>query len=182
MTKNKAVFLDRDGVINYAIIKNGKPFSPNTLKEFVLVKDVKKSLDFLINHGFMLIIVTNQPNVARGLTTKDSQEEINNYIHSLLDITDIFACYHDDIDICECRKPKPGLIINAIEKYDIDLKRSFLIGDRWKDIEAAKSIGCRSIFLDNSYQEKQPKLYTYTTKNLADAVKLIINEDKINEN
>ena len=99
---------------------------------------------------------------------------INQFLKNLLPINDIFTCYHDDIEDCNCRKPKPGNILKAADQYNINIPRSFMIGDRWRDIEAGISAGCKTFFIDYSYQEKQPKLYDYKVKSLDEAAKIIL--------
>jgi len=172
---NKAVFLDRDGVINKSIIKNGKPYPPLTLNEVSLYPGVREAMNALNKNGWLLIVVSNQPDVARGTVKKSLVEEINKYLAQLLPIDDFFVCFHDDIDNCSCRKPLPGLILEAASKYNIDLESSFMIGDRWKDIDAGIEAGCKTIFLDYHYHERKPLKMDYTVSNLQNAVLDIIN-------
>ena len=170
----KAVFLDRDGVINRAIIKNGKPYPPINLDSVEILTGVEKSLIALSALGWKIIVVTNQPDVARGIITKEEVEKINNYMKYLLPITDFYTCYHDDNDFCDCRKPKPSSLTCAAKNYNIDLNKSYMIGDRWRDIEAGNRAGCKTFFIDYSYSEKQPVNYTYRVKSLKEAVDIII--------
>jgi D-glycero-D-manno-heptose 1,7-bisphosphate phosphatase len=156
LKKNTAIFLDRDGVLNEAIIKNGKPYSPASLSELTIPTDVKSALNTLKSQGFLLIGATNQPDVARGKTTRDHVEAIHSILMTLLPLDDIRVCYHDDVDHCICRKPSPGLLLEAAKKYDIDLQQSIMIGDRWKDIEAGKNAGCKTIWLRCDYEEPSP--------------------------
>lgn len=173
--KHKAVFLDRDGVLNEAIIKNNKPYSPATLAEVIIPPDAKKALATLKSLGYLLIGATNQPDVARKITTQRQVEIINNSISSYLALDDILVCYHDDVDDCACRKPKPGLIIEGARLHHVDLSLSFMIGDRWKDIEAGIEAGCKTIWLDNNYDElKPPRAPDYITTSLSDAAEWII--------
>lgn len=154
--KHKAVFLDRDGVINNAIIKNGKPYPPNSIAELTLPVDAYSALHALKSVGYLLIGATNQPDVARGKTSRALVEAINAKLMAKLPLDEIRVCYHDDNDQCFCRKPKPGLLIQAAEQYGIDLKKSLMIGDRWKDIEAGKQAGCKTIWIFHHYQEQEP--------------------------
>lgn len=171
----KAVFLDRDGVINQAIIKNGRPYPPNSLSELKIIAGTQEALQDLHIAGFLLIVVTNQPDVARGTTDKSIIEMLNNVLISQLPIDDVFVCYHDNKDQCECRKPLPGLILQAAAKYDINLTASFMIGDRWKDIEAGKNAGCKTIWINAGYDEQQPKFPPdFETLSLKEAVTLIL--------
>jgi D-sedoheptulose 7-phosphate isomerase len=151
-----AVFLDRDGVLNRAVVRDGNPFPPSGLKELELLPDVASSLLDLKAHGFALYVITNQPDVSRGAQTRETVEAIHQALASSLPIDGIFVCYHDDADDCPCRKPKPGLLFEAQRKHNIDLSRSFVIGDRWRDIDAGHSAGCRTILIDYGYREKKP--------------------------
>jgi D-sedoheptulose 7-phosphate isomerase len=151
-----AVFLDRDGVLNRAIVRDGKPYPPSGLGELELLPDVASSLGDLKAKGFALYVVTNQPDVGRGTRTRDSVEAIHEALSASLPIDDIFVCYHDDADNCACRKPKPGLLFEAQRKYNVDLSRSFVVGDRWRDIDAGHSAGCKTILIDYDYRERKP--------------------------
>ena len=126
--------------------------------------------------GFLLIGATNQPDVARGTTQKAIVEAINAQLLAVLPLEDVLVCYHDDADGCSCRKPEPGLLLQAARQYDIDLQNSFMVGDRWRDIEAGQNAGCKTFFIDYQYNEKQPQNPTYKVKSLTDAVNIILNE------
>jgi len=150
----RAVFLDRDGVINRAIVENGKPHPPASLKELEILPGVPKALRALKAAGYLLIVATNQPDVARGILTRQGVEAINAALLAALPLDDILVCYHDNQDHCDCRKPQPGLLLQAADKHKIDLAASFMIGDRWKDIEAGRRAGCRTILVDSDYAEE----------------------------
>lgn len=171
--KRKAIFLDRDGVLNEAIINNGKPYPPATLADLIIPDDVPKALVLLKEMGFLLIGATNQPDVARGVTERQIVENINASLLTELPLDDIRVCYHDDKDNCQCRKPLPGLLLKAAEDYNIDLKQSMMIGDRWKDIEAGQRAQCKTIWLNKRYQEQQPIKPDFTANTLIEAVKWI---------
>jgi D-glycero-D-manno-heptose 1,7-bisphosphate phosphatase len=152
-----AVFLDRDGVLNRAVVRDGKPFPPpSDVDELELLPDVATSLRDLKAHGFALFVVTNQPDVARGSHTRGSVETLHRALASALPIDEIFVCYHDDNDHCACRKPKPGMLFEAERKHNIDLSRSFVVGDRWRDIDAGHNAGCRTVLIDYGYRERKP--------------------------
>jgi D-glycero-D-manno-heptose 1,7-bisphosphate phosphatase len=158
-----AVFLDRDGILNRAIVRNGKPYPPSRLEELEILPGAITSLQELQAAGFLLIGITNQPDVARGKQSREEVELINARILEFLPVREFFVCYHDDADHCECRKPKPGLILRAADKYRLDLSRSWMIGDRWKDIAAGQAAGLRTIFVDYHYSEiymGNPATYT----------------------
>jgi len=155
--QRRAVFLDRDGVLNSAIVRDGKPYSPASVAEVEIVPEAERSLARLRDEGFLLIVVTNQPEVRRGTTTRSIVESINELLRSKLPVDEFFVCYHDDPDECDCRKPKPGMLLRAAAKYDIDLGRSYLVGDRWRDIEAGALAGCETVFIDYGYRDPAPK-------------------------
>jgi D-sedoheptulose 7-phosphate isomerase len=150
---NRAVFLDRDGVINRVILKEGKPFSPRSLAEFVLCDDIGSFLAESRKAGFINIVITNQPDIARGIMDSKVLELMHDFLKRHLPIDHVLVCPHDDRDNCRCRKPKPGMLTDAAEKWDIDLGGSFVIGDQRKDIQAGRNAGCVTILLDCPYNK-----------------------------
>jgi D-glycero-D-manno-heptose 1,7-bisphosphate phosphatase len=152
----RAVFLDRDGVLNRAFVRNGKPFPPKDLSELQILPQVPEALKALKAEGFDLIVVTNQPDVARGITKREVVDAINNRLRAELPLDEVVTCFHDESDNCDCRKPKPGMLRRMENERDIDLSRSFLVGDRWRDIEAGIAAGCKTIFIDYGYSERNP--------------------------
>ena len=169
----KAVFLDRDGVINEAFIKDGKPSSPHSLNKLKILPGVKESILRLKKLNFICLVVTNQPDVPRGKIKKNTVIKMNNFLKKVIELDDIFVCYHDDKDNCNCRKPKPGLLLQACKKWNVDLKKSFMIGDRNKDIQAGEKAGCKTIYLDYSYKDIKPKNPDYVTDTLLNATYII---------
>ena len=137
----RAVFLDRDGVINRAPVINGKPYSPSSLVELELLPGVIDALQLLHAKGFKLIVVTNQPNIKRGMTTIQDMEDIHQFLAKTLPIDDFYTCLHLDEDGCACRKPKPGMLLAAAQKHGIALQNSYMIGDRLRDIGAGLQAG-----------------------------------------
>ena len=152
----KAVFLDRDGVINRSITKEGKPYPPTSVAEVEVLRGVPDALERLKDAGFLLICVTNQPDVARGTQKREKVESIHKCLLESLCLDEILVCYHDDNDGCQCRKPLPGMLLDAAGRFAIDLKKSFMVGDRWRDIEAGQNAGCRTILIEYDYNEKGP--------------------------
>jgi len=150
------VFLDRDGVLNRAFVRNGKPYPPKDLSELQILPQVPEALQALKAEGFDLIVVTNQPDVARGTTKREVVDAINNRLRTELLLDEVVTCFHDESDNCDCRKPKPGMLRRMEKERDIDLRRSFLVGDRWRDIEAGIAAGCKTIFIDYGYSERNP--------------------------
>jgi D-sedoheptulose 7-phosphate isomerase len=152
-----AVFLDRDGVLNQPLVRGGKPHSPSSLDEFKLFPGVALTLYDLKARGFALVVITNQPDVARGTQSRSTIDEMHKSLADTLPIDDILICYHDDSDNCKCRKPLPGLLFEAQRKHNIDLARSFVVGDRWRDIDAGHAAGCTTILIDYGYRERKPQ-------------------------
>ena len=176
----RAVFLDRDGVINRAPVKDGRPDSPSRVEEVEILPGVPEGLLDLKKEGFLLVVVTNQPDVARGTRSLKSVEEINRFLRNRLPLDDIRVCYHDDRDHCLCRKPLPGLLLEAAKEHAIELPRSFMVGDRWRDMEAGERAGCRTIFMDYGYGEKRPARYDHRVETFRDAAEWIrMNKDAI---
>ena len=169
----KAIFLDRDGVINKIFIKNGLPFSPPTFDELEILPGVKEAILRFKKKNFLCLLVTNQPDVSRGKMHKEIVIKMNNYLKEEIQLDDIFVCYHDDDDNCKCRKPKPGLLLEASKKWNVDFKKSFIVGDRWRDIQAGKKVGCKTIFLDYKYKEIKPKNPNFITDTLLNATYII---------
>jgi D-glycero-D-manno-heptose 1,7-bisphosphate phosphatase len=171
---NKAVFLDRDGVINKAKVLNGLPYPPNNLDELFIIEGVPEAIELLLNSNYVVVVVTNQPDVARGTVEREKIESINLEISKRTGVRNFYTCFHDDSDDCSCRKPKPGLLIDAARDYGLDLKSSFMIGDRWRDVSAGQAVGSRCFFIDYGYLEKSPKMPFKKVSSLLDAVHLIL--------
>jgi D-glycero-D-manno-heptose 1,7-bisphosphate phosphatase len=170
---NKAIFLDADGVLNIAIIKNGKPAAPTSLAEFKIPDEVKPSLDRLKDAGYLLICVTNKPDIERGLMTQADCDAIYAKMRQVLPLDDVFICY---IEGSDCYKPNPGLLLSATKKYNIDLVQSYMIGDRESDVKAGQHAGCKTIWIDRGYiYEKKPEpAANYTTQSLTQATQWIL--------
>ncbi len=166
---HRAVFLDRDGVLNRALVRNGRPHPPSNLSELEILPGVPEALAHLRAAGFRLIVVTNQPDVARGVQTRETVEAIHATLQAQLSLDEIRVCYHDDADGCGCRKPAPGLLLDAARDEQLDLPSCFMVGDRWRDIEAGRRAGCTTVFIDHGYAERQPADPRITVKSLAEA-------------
>lgn len=151
MNPRRAIFLDRDGVINRALIRNGRPYPPDRLDQLEVLPGVPEALARLVAAGFALVVVTNQPDVARGSQRRETVEAMHDQLAALLPVEEFRVCWHDDADDCACRKPKPGLLVRP---PFYDLRQSFLVGDRWRDIDAGRRAGCRaSILIEYGYDE-----------------------------
>ena len=171
----RAVFLDRDGVLNEVVVRDGLPYPPASLEDLRLAPDAAASLARLKAAGFLLIVITNQPDVARGTQSRALAEAMNRAIAAALPLDDFFTCWHDDADACPCRKPKPGLLLEAAARHGIDLKASFFIGDRWRDIDAGAAAGCRTVLIDRHYRDRPPDFPpTHRTTSLTDAANWIL--------
>ena len=154
---NRAVFLDRDGVLNEAVVRDGKPYPPDSVQEMKITPDAPESLARLRAAGFLLIVVTNQPDLARGKQTREAVDEIHAALRAAMPLDAIYVCDHDGAEKCACRKPNPGMLLTAAADFKIDLAQSFMIGDRWRDVEAGARAGCRTVFIDFAYQERGPE-------------------------
>ena len=170
----RAVFFDRDGVLIESVVRNGKPYPVSAASEARIVEGVAQMCRRLADAGFLLVCVTNQPDVARGTTTRQAVEAINRVVAEQTGISDFRVCYHDNIDMCDCRKPKPGLLRQAAAEHDIDLGASFMIGDRWKDTEAGRQAGCTTIFVDYHYDEREQSAPDFRVARVADALQYIL--------
>lgn len=172
----RAVFLDRDGVINRAIVRNGRPHPPHSLAELEILPRVREALQKLRDADYMVVVITNQPDVARGTTKREDVELINSFLSTQLPIDDFKTCYHDNNDNCVCRKPLPGALLKAAQEHNIDLSKSFMVGDRWRDVEAGASAGCKTFFINYQYAEKMPDSPDFIVKSLFEAKKIILGE------
>ncbi len=144
-------------MLNHAILLHGKPHPPRTLDELVIAEEAFESLSRLKGAGYLLLGITNQPDVRRGILRRETVEAIHSALLSALPLNEILVCYHDDGDGCLCRKPLPGLLYRAAERFSLDLSLCFMVGDRWKDVEAGRRAGCSTIFLDRCYSEEGPR-------------------------
>jgi D-glycero-D-manno-heptose 1,7-bisphosphate phosphatase len=175
---NRAVFLDRDGVINKACIVSGEPATPKKAEDFEILPGVKEALTALKAKGYRLFVATNQPDIRRGTLTVEELEKMHEAAVKALPIDGIYVCMHDNEDDCDCRKPKPGMLLRAAKEWDIDLGASYMIGDRWKDIEAGQAVGCKTILIKSPFSRERPPGYTvesdYVAENLAEASRQIL--------
>jgi D-glycero-D-manno-heptose 1,7-bisphosphate phosphatase len=149
----RAVFLDRDGVLNAAVVRDGVPHPPAGAEELEMLPGVEEACARLRGAGYDLVVVTNQPDIARGTQTAEAVERINNVLVEALPLDEVVVCPHDDADDCPCRKPKPGMLVDAAGRRGLDLAASFMVGDRWRDVEAGRRAGCKTIFVDRGYDQ-----------------------------
>jgi D-glycero-D-manno-heptose 1,7-bisphosphate phosphatase len=170
----RAVFLDRDGVINRAVVRDGRPYPPDTLRELEILPGVAQALLRLRGAGFLTVVVTNQPDVATGRQSRATVDSMHARLLQDLALDAIKVCFHADTDGCACRKPRPGMLLEAARELGISLPNSIMIGDRWRDIAAGQAAGCRCYFLDYGYAERRPELPYATVESLADSVDRIL--------
>ena len=168
-----AVFLDRDGILNKVIVRNGQKGSPRTVEEFELLPGVASAVAMLRRAGLLVVVVTNQPDVARGFLTAAELERIHECLRSLVSVDAIYACAHDDNDECMCRKPKPGLLLQAAEELNIAITISYLVGDSWKDIQAGRKAGCKTFLVKTADNISTDSDADFVVSNLWAAVDMI---------
>lgn len=168
------VFLDRDGVLNAARIVDGRPLPPRTLGELEILDGARAACAELSDAGFTLIGVTNQPDIARGTTDRATVDALNHAVTEALALDDLVVCPHDDADDCACRKPRPGMILAAAARWDIDLEHSVTVGDRWRDVEAGKAAGTKTVYIDRNYAERRPESPDLTVAGLEESTAWII--------
>ena len=152
----RAVFLDRDGVLNSAVVRDGKPYPPASVADLHINPEAPEALTLLSGLGFRLVVITNQPDVGRGTQTEAAVEAMNDHLREHLVVDAFLVCYHDDSAKCECRKPRPGLFYKAAALYDLDLAACYMIGDRWRDVDAGRNAGVTTILIDYRYNERRP--------------------------
>ncbi|MDI1352202.1 MAG: HAD-IIIA family hydrolase [bacterium] len=170
----KAIFLDRDGVLNESIVCEGIPYPPRNIAELVIADDVFSALHSLKAMGYWLIVVTNQPDVSRGTCSKSVIETINQVLMDRLPLDEVKVCYHDNADKCSCRKPAPGMLLDAAAEYQLHLEQCVMIGDRWRDIEAGHNAGCKTILLQKIIlDEPLRRSPDFIASSLTNAVKWI---------
>ena len=175
--QRRAVFLDRDGVINRAVVRDGRPYPPDSLAELEVLPGVPDALAALRAAGFLNIVVTNQPDVATGKQRREVVEAMHARLARDLALDAVKVCYHVSADACACRKPKPGLLLQAAAELGIDLAASYVVGDRWRDIAAGHAAGCRAAyFIDYGYREQQPTPPFVAAASLAAAVRSILTD------
>lgn len=175
----KAVFLDRDGVLVIPEFRDGRSFAPKTLESYAHYPEAAASVTRLKEAGYLVAVITNQPDVGKGDVSQDTLSLMHDRLMGELDIDDVFVCTHTREDKCDCRKPKSGLLEKAIEKYDIDTDISYMVGDRASDVTAGLSVGCKTIFIDLNYtSEESPCQQDFTVSSIRGAADIILNTVK----
>lgn len=170
----RAVFLDRDGVLNRAVLRGGRLHPPLSLEELELMPGVEEALARLRDAGFLLIVATNQPDVARGRQRREVIDAMHDSMRARLVLDEIRACYHDDGEGCACRKPQPGMLREAAEAWGIALGSSYMVGDRWRDIEAGRRAGCTTLLVAGAGEEAAGCTPDHSVADLREAVDIIL--------
>jgi D-glycero-D-manno-heptose 1,7-bisphosphate phosphatase len=172
----RAVFLDRDGVINRALEKESKPYPPTSLAEFEILPEAPAACARLKAAGFLLVVATNQPDVGRGTLKQEVVEKIHAHMTAQLPIDRVEVCFHlgKGLSDCDCRKPKPGMLLRAARELKIDLAQSWMVGDRWRDIDCGHAAGCKTIFIDRGYAETLKHAPDFRVKNLTEVADIIL--------
>jgi D-glycero-D-manno-heptose 1,7-bisphosphate phosphatase len=169
-----AVFLDRDGVIVIPHFRDRKSYAPRRLEDFRLYPGAAASLQRLKRAGFLLAVVTNQPDVGNGVTPRSEVDAMHEIMTRELPVDAVRACLHAQGDDCACRKPKPGMILEVAAELGIDLARSFMVGDRKSDVDAGRAAGCATVFIDLDYAEPAPDAPDYVVRSIVEATDVII--------
>lgn len=172
----RAVFLDRDGVINRPVVVDGRPFPPMTVDEFELLPGVAEACADLKAAGFLLVVTTNQPDVGRGTMARETVEAIHERMRVLLPIDRVEVCYDSGAEPSEDRKPAAGMLRRAARELDVDLRESFMVGDRWRDVDCGHAAGCRTVFIDWGYDEELRQQPDFTVKDLLGASAWILRQ------
>src|SRR5262245_16745699 len=170
----RAVFLDRDGVINRAEVRSGKSYAPAKLEDLSVLPGVAAALIRFREAGYLTLVVTNQPDVGKGTQRRDVVEEMHARLARELALDAIYVCYHVGEDRCSCRKPAPGMLLEAARDFGVDLARSWMVGDRWRDVGAGRAAGTRTIWIDCGYDEPRAESPDWIVRSLPEAAEIIL--------
>ncbi|MBP7462560.1 MAG: HAD-IIIA family hydrolase [Candidatus Delongbacteria bacterium] len=168
------VFFDRDGVINEVVQRDGHFYSPRQLKDFKVRPDFIRLYRILEPMKLKMLVVSNQPDLARGLMSAECLEEMNQVLLSQFHFLDIRYCTHDDRDQCSCRKPKPGMLLELMARYHLRTEEAMIIGDGWKDMEAGRQAGIKTVYLATPYNRSESVVSDYRVDCLDQIVTLPI--------
>ena len=155
--------------------REGRAFAPTNVQDFQFMPGIRELIERVRTAGFRVVVVTNQPDVAKGNMTLEALEEMHRILKRELPVDDVRMCMHVDLDSCECRKPKAGMLLEAAGTFDLDLQRSFIIGDTWRDMGAGKTASCTTILLDSGYGENHAEAADYVVQSLDQAARIILN-------
>lgn len=151
MTGRPAIFLDRDGVLNDVVWRDGKPASPRTVGELRIADGAAEAVRALRAAGYLTFVVTNQPDVRRGKMTAEALDAIHAALIQTVPVDEVRACLHDNIDACDCRKPKAGMLLDLAARWNIDLSASWMVGDMDRDVQCGRAAGAHTVLLGRDY-------------------------------
>ena len=177
VTPNGKTIYVPNGVLNRVIVRGGKPYPPASVEALEILPDVGVALGRLKAAGYQTVVVTNQPDVGRGTLPREAVEEIHQRMTCRLPIDLVSVCFHGGEKFgqpCDCRKPNPGMLLSAASRLQIDLQQSYMVGDRWRDIDCGKRAGCKTIFIDWGYAENLQEAPDHVVSDLAAATALVL--------
>jgi D-glycero-D-manno-heptose 1,7-bisphosphate phosphatase len=174
VTADKVVFLDRDGVLVIPEFRDGRSYAPTRLEDYRFYPEAPHALFRLKAAGYKLVVVTNQPDVGKGLIPQVVADEMHERLRKIFPVDLIKACFHTQTANCTCRKPKPGMLLDAARELGLDLEKSYMVGDRVSDVEAGEAAGCRTVFIDLGYDEQKPVSPTFVVRSIAEAATCIL--------
>jgi D-glycero-D-manno-heptose 1,7-bisphosphate phosphatase len=178
---SRAVFLDRDGVLNRPLVRDGLPYPPSSMEEFELLPGVREACVQLKEAGYLLVVATNQPDVGRGTLSQELVESMHAKLMEDLPLDHVEVCYAAGAahgEPSEFRKPRPGMLLKVAGELGIDLRRSWMVGDRWRDISCGHSAGCRTILVDHGYRETFRDAPDFSASSLLEAAEIILKSEK----
>jgi D-glycero-D-manno-heptose 1,7-bisphosphate phosphatase len=178
--RNRALFIDRDGVLNENYVRNGKPYAPRSFAEFKLMPGIGEAARRAKAAGFLLILVSNQPDIADGFTPRAEFDAMQALLTKTIPFDDLKICFHTKNDNCDCRKPKPGMLLEAAADHDIDLKASYFVGDRWRDVLAGQAAGVFTILVETGLKQDEPITPEKTVSSLPEAIDFILTRESKN--
>ena len=173
---HRAVFVDRDGVLNDVVLRDGRPYPPASVEEMSFLPGAIEAVAALRRAGYRVIVATNQPDVAKGIQRREVVEAMHERVRQTFAVNDIKVCYHVDDDGCACRKPKPGMLLEAAREWGLELRRSFMVGDRWRDIGAGRAAGCATILVTWAYVEREAPAPDLVVRSLAEATQFMLGD------
>jgi D-glycero-D-manno-heptose 1,7-bisphosphate phosphatase len=180
LVKTRAVFLDRDGVLVRSDVRDGRPFAVSRAAHMEVLSEAPGAVASLKALGFLTIVATNQPDIATGKLVQAELEAMHRILVGRMMLDDVFVCPHIETDQCACRKPKPGLLLDGARQHNIDLTTSFMVGDRWRDVDAGRAAGCTTIFVDRGYRETLNMPADHVVGDVAEAASVIAQLTKAN--
>jgi len=174
----RAVFLDRDGVLVATAVHGGKPIAALTLTDFTILPEAPAAVAALKAAGFVTVVVTNQPEMARGNVDSATMDAMHARLGAAMPIDAVYVCPHDSGDGCGCRKPAPGMLLRAADELGLDLASSYMIGDRWRDVGAGRAAGCTTVLIECGYDEPERLEPDLSAGDVAEAAARILDRER----